>query len=121
MDALTARHRHDEDCPLDTTLQILSGKWKSIILCRLRTQEMRFTELLLTLNGCTRRMLALQLSQLITDQIIVKTIDTSFTPTKTSYRLTALGQSLVPVVLMMNQWGTHYLNTITATALNPQQ
>jgi Predicted transcriptional regulators len=65
--------RHGERCPLDSTLKILDGKWKSIILCRLMQQkEMRYSEILQTLSGCTRRMLSLQLSQLETDHIIKK-------------------------------------------------
>lgn len=38
MDAMAMRTRHTELCPLDTTLKILDGKWKSIILCRLMDQ-----------------------------------------------------------------------------------
>ncbi|MFC6182120.1 winged helix-turn-helix transcriptional regulator [Lactiplantibacillus daowaiensis] len=112
MDAFSTQTRHGEVCPLDTTLKILDGKWKSIILCHLMQQDLRYTELLNTLPGCTRRMLSLQLSQLITDQIIQKDIDTSFVPIKTSYRLTALGQSLVPVIQAMDQWGTDYIQTL---------
>ncbi|MFW6756487.1 winged helix-turn-helix transcriptional regulator [Lactiplantibacillus plantarum] len=35
--------RHEEFCPLDTTLSILSGKWKSIIICRLMGSSQRFS------------------------------------------------------------------------------
>lgn len=105
--------RHGEHCPLDSTLKILDGKWKSIILCRLMQQkEMRYSEILQTLSGCTRRMLSLQLSQLEADHIIKKEIDTSFVPTKTSYHLTELGQSLVPIIKKMDIWGQMYLDTL---------
>ncbi|MCG0890443.1 putative transcription regulator (putative) [Lactiplantibacillus plantarum] len=38
--------RHEEFCPLDTTLSILSGKWKSIIICRLMGNSQRFSSLI---------------------------------------------------------------------------
>lgn len=115
MDAVTQQTRHGEVCPLDTTLQLLAGKWKSIILCRLMQHELRYTQLLKTLPGCTRRMLSLQLAQLEADQIIQKQIDASYVPIKTSYRLTPLGKSLVPIIKLMDQWGEHYIQTVTMT------
>lgn len=116
MTAFDMQTRHGEVCPLDTTLKILTGKWKSIIICRLMHGEQRFTELLHTLPGCTRRMLALQLQELMTDQIIKKTVDLSVTPLKTSYQLTELGMSLIPIVQAMDAWGTTYI-----AALQPKK
>lgn len=113
MDALKTSTRHGEIRPLDTTLKVLDGKWKSIILCRLMNQELRYSELLKSLSGCTRRMLSLQLSQLEHDQIIQKEIDTSFTPIKTSYHLTELGKSLIPIIIGMDQWGEMYIETLS--------
>jgi len=112
MNALSTSMRHDELCPLDSTLKVLDGKWKTIILCRLMHQELRYTEILNSLSGCTRRMLSLQLSQLIEDHIIVKNIDTNYIPIKTSYRLTKLGHSLVPIIESMDTWGKMYIDTI---------
>jgi Predicted transcriptional regulators len=113
MDALETSTRHGEICPLDTTLKILDGKWKSIILCRLMDNELRYSELLRSLSGCTRRMLSLQLSQLEHDQIIQKEIDTTFIPIKISYHLTELGKSLVPIIKSMDQWGELYIEAVS--------
>ena len=112
MTAADMSTRHGEVCPLDTTLNILNGKWKSIILCRLMEHEMRYSELLKSLSGCTKRMLSLQLSQLENDKIIKKEIDTSYIPIKTSYHLTELGQSLIPIILGMDSWGERYLKNL---------
>ncbi|VDG31090.1 hypothetical protein [Lactobacillus crustorum] [Lactiplantibacillus mudanjiangensis] len=113
--ALNTQTRHGEVCPLDTTLKVITGKWKSIILCRLMKQELRYSELLRTLPGCTRRMLSLQLSQLEADHIIQKEVDPTYTPIKTSYHLTELGQSLVPIIQAMDQWGAQYIKTLETT------
>lgn len=112
MDAMAMRTRHTELCPLDTTLKILDGKWKSIILCRLMDQELRYTELLNSLSGCTRRMLSLQLKQLEHDQIICKEVDRTYVPIKTSYHLSPLGQSLVPLIRATDTWGRDYLQVV---------
>lgn len=110
MDAFKMSTRHHEVCPLDSVLMMLSGKWKSIILCRLMTRECRYSELLRSLNGCTRRMLSRQLKQLERDGLIVKRTDTTYVPIKTSYRLTPIGRSLIPVIQAMTDWGTTYLS-----------
>ncbi|MCT3063571.1 winged helix-turn-helix transcriptional regulator [Lactiplantibacillus pentosus] len=104
--------RHNEVCPLDVTINIIDGKWKSIILCRLMSKELRHSELLHSLSGCTRRMLSLQLADLIRDHIVYKTIDATCAPIKTTYHLTKLGTSLIPLIKAMDTWGEMYLNTI---------
>lgn len=102
--------KHNEVCPLDCTIQIINGKWKSIILCRLMEKDLRYSELLRSLSGCTRRMLSLQLSELIADRIIYKTVDPTFVPIKTTYHLTELGHSLIPIIKEMDTWGERYLD-----------
>lgn len=104
--------RHNEVCPLDVTIKIIDGKWKSIILCRLMTKSFRYSELLNSLSGCTRRMLSLQLSDLIHDHIVYKTIDVNCIPIKTTYHLTKLGRKLIPLIKEMNKWGKMYLVAI---------
>ncbi|MEE6727841.1 helix-turn-helix domain-containing protein [Pediococcus acidilactici] len=97
-------------CPLGCTIQIINGKWKSIILCRLMKKDLRYSGLLRSLSGCTRRMLSLQLSELIADRIIYKTVDPTFVPIKTTYHLTGLGHSLISVIKEMDTWGERYLD-----------
>lgn len=109
MTAIELSTRHAEFCPLDTTLKVLDGKWKSIILCRLMAESLGYTQLLKSLKGCTRRMLSLQLNQLVADRIVEKTVNTQTVPIQTRYSLTPLGESLVPVILEMNTWGRQYI------------
>ncbi len=111
MNAINSSTKHQEFCPLDTTLEILSGKWKSIIICRLMEKKMRFTELLRTMPSCTRRMLALQLNQLADSHIIFKKIYPDDVPIKTVYALTGLGETLVPIIKQMDTWGLNYLKS----------
>ncbi|MFC4652101.1 winged helix-turn-helix transcriptional regulator [Lactococcus nasutitermitis] len=103
---------HGEFCPLDTTIKILSGRWKTIILNRLMKEELHFNELVRRIPNCTRRMLALQLKELIEAQIVDKKILTDKFPVQTCYTLTEQGKSLLPIVWSMNQWGEQYIKKI---------
>lgn len=112
LNAVQMSRRHQELCPLDSTLGILSGKWKSIIICRLMHGPHRFSELQREIPGCTRRMLSLQLNQLAKDRIVSRHVDASAVPIRTTYKLTTLGQSLVPIIRRMDEWGSMYLSHV---------
>lgn len=97
-----------EGCPVESTLQVIAGKWKSVIIYHLiKETNLRFNELQKLMPNCSRRMLALQLKELENDQIIDKTVFPTVPP-KTSYRLTALGATLTPLILEMEKWGSKY-------------
>lgn len=112
MNAVQMSTRHKEICPLDSTLGILSGKWKSIIICRLMQGPHRFSGLQREIPGCTRRMLALQLDQLEKDKIISRSVNADTVPISTTYKLTNLGKSLVPIIRQMDEWGCMYLASV---------
>lgn len=95
-------------CPIESTLQIISGKWKSVIIFHLMKQNVcRFSQLQRWMTGCSRRMLALQLQELEQDGIISKQIY-PVVPIKTEYRLTEYGKTLTPIILAMEDWGEEY-------------
>ncbi|MGY3729363.1 winged helix-turn-helix transcriptional regulator [Lactococcus termiticola] len=100
---------HFEVCPLDTTIKILSGRWKSIIICRLMQENLHFNELSRRIPDCTRRMLALQLKELIEAGIVYKNKTSELTTFNIEYSLTDIGNSLLPVISEMNEWGSKYL------------
>lgn len=108
--ALESKNKHSEICPLDTTLEILAGKWKSIILCRLMNNKLHFNDLNRSIHNCSKRMLAIQLKQLIEDDIVQKNIViTNQNQIMISYSLTDLGKSLVPIIKKMDKWGSQYI------------
>ncbi|WP_412989674.1 winged helix-turn-helix transcriptional regulator [Pediococcus siamensis] len=104
------RHIFDcqEGCPVESTLQIISGKWKCVILYHvIKNKVCRFSELQRFIPDCSRRMLALQLRELEQDGILMKRIY-PVVPPKTEYRLTKFGQTLIPVIEAMETWGDFY-------------
>ncbi|TPR15019.1 transcriptional regulator [Apilactobacillus timberlakei] len=110
VDRISKKHIYDcqDGCPVESTLQIISGKWKSVILYHLfKNEVMRFNDFDKNISGCSKRMLSLQLKELEDDGVIIKKIYPVIPP-KTEYRLTDFGQTLYPVINEMNKWGRKY-------------
>lgn len=100
----------DVGCPVQNTLQFISGKWKTVILYHIFENEvLRFSELQTKLPYVSKRMLARQLAELENDGIIVKRIYPVI-PVKTEYRITIFGKTFLPVVRAMEQWGNDYIS-----------
>ncbi|MEW9701135.1 winged helix-turn-helix transcriptional regulator [Paenibacillus sp. SI8] len=96
-------------CNVEETLDIVVGKWKAIILLHLLySGTKRFSELKTLIPNITQKMLTHQLREL-EDQDIIKRVVYPEVPPKVEYSVTAYGESLKPVLLMMHQWGTSHL------------
>lgn len=105
-----------EGCPVESTLQIIAGKWKAVILYHLIKNDVcHFGQLQRQMKDCSRRMLALQLKELENDGIIEKTIYPVKLP-KTDYRLTSFGKTLIPVINSLEAWGSHYNQVVSGGA-----
>lgn len=97
-----------DGCPVESTIQFIAGKWKSVILYHIiKNTCVRFGELNANIPGCAPRMLARQLAELETDNIIKKNVY-STKPMVTNYSLTSFGMTLKPVIMAMEQWGNRY-------------
>jgi DNA-binding HxlR family transcriptional regulator len=96
--------RKGQKCPAETTLDIIGGRWKVLILWQLFPGERRFSELFRALEGITQKMLTQQLRELEKDGIVHRQIYPQIPP-KVEYSLTPLGKSLRPVVDAMCEWG----------------
>jgi DNA-binding HxlR family transcriptional regulator len=94
-------------CAVETTLNIIDGRWKVLILRELFAGTMRFAQLQRALQGVTQKMLTQQLRELEADGIVHRQVYPEVPP-KVEYSLTPLGQSLWPVLEAMHDWGMHY-------------
>ncbi|MNC20117.1 MULTISPECIES: winged helix-turn-helix transcriptional regulator [Paenibacillus] len=94
-------------CPVETTLDIIGGKWKGIILYQLMEGTKRFNEFRRLNPGITQFMLTLQLRELERDGIIHREIYKEVPP-KVEYSLTDFGRTLEPVIVSMKAWGESY-------------
>lgn len=91
-------------CPVAFTVDVIGGKWKSLILFHLMSGTKRFNELRRLIPDVTQRMLTLQLRELETDRVIHREIYREVPP-KVEYSLTELGNTLAPLVRAMREWG----------------
>lgn len=92
-------------CGLRRSLDILSGKWKPLILHRLfEEKEVRFVELWRKMPRVSKKVLSEQLKQLEEDDIIQR-IEVYNFPPEVYYRLTEKGYKLGPILDTLHAWG----------------
>lgn len=103
----TTTAQYSDFCPVNTTLSVIGGKWKVLILYHLIEQTQRFNELRRQLPDITQRMLTLQLRELEEDGLIHREVY-PVVPPKVEYSLTEFGRTLLPVIEAMHQWGVEY-------------
>ena len=95
---------------MDTTLALIGGKYKALILWHLIGHTLRFGELRKLIPQATAKMLTQQLRELETDHLIIRTVY-PVVPPKVEYMLTELGESIKPILLVMYDWGTARLRS----------
>ena len=96
-------------CSMEVTLDLIGGKWKSLILWHLGEDTLRFSALRRTLPQVTQKMLTQQLRELEECGLVKRFIYTQIPP-KVEYSLTEAGKSLLPILATLCQWGLNYVN-----------
>ncbi len=91
-------------CAVETTLKVIGGRWKVLILRELLVGIQRFNQLHRSISGITQKMLTQQLRELEEDGIVHRQVYAQVPP-KVEYSLTPLGESLNPVLEAMHEWG----------------
>jgi len=105
------KNRVIENCPVGATLNVLSGKWKLLILFHLEGGTKRFNELRREIPEITQRMLTNQLRELENDKIIVRKVY-ACVPPKVEYSLSPIGKTLSPVLEHLKKWGACYIKSL---------
>lgn len=104
----TRPYHYRYGCSVEATLDVIGGRWKGVILFHLLSGTKRFNELQRLVQGCTQRMLTLQLRELERDGVVQRTVYAEVPP-KVEYSLTEFGRSLEPILLLMREWGDRYI------------
>ena len=94
-------------CPVETTLTMISDKWKVLILRDLLTGTKRFGELKKSLTGVSQKVLTSQLREM-EENGLVECKAYPEVPPRVEYSLTPLGRSLKPIMDAMRVWGEQY-------------
>ncbi|WP_246362206.1 winged helix-turn-helix transcriptional regulator [Paenibacillus alba] len=109
-----------EGCPVETTLEVIGGKWKGLLLYQLIDGPKRFSEFRRLYPGITQFMLTLQLRELERDGIIHREVYKQVPP-KVEYSLTEFGRTLESIILSMRNWGDAYKDTLNDFRVLSQQ
>jgi DNA-binding HxlR family transcriptional regulator len=98
---------------VQTTLKVLGGKWKLLILWYLKDEPKRFSELKRSIPDITEKMLMQQLRELEKDEIIVRNVR-STVPLKVEYSFSDYGTTIIPVLTPLCDWGKEHLQRINS-------
>lgn len=95
-------------CPMEMTLDLIGGKWKALILWHLAYDgTLRFGALRRLFPRVTQKMLTQQLRELERDGLVLRTVYPEVPP-KVEYSLTRIGDSLLPALVALNEWGNDF-------------
>lgn len=94
-------------CPVETTLMLIGDKWKVLILRDLLPGTKRFGELKRSIGSVSQKVLTAQLRDMEEKGLLERKVYAEVPP-RVEYTLTALGQSLRPILEAMAGWGEEY-------------
>ena len=94
-------------CPVETTLTLISDKWKVLILRDLLSGTKRFGELKKSIGHVTQKVLTAQLRDMEENGLLHRRTYAEVPP-RVEYSLTDLGRSLKPVLDALQEWGARY-------------
>ena len=97
-------HGQKYNCSFDLAMDLIGGKWTGKILFRLRNGAMRSSELQRSLLGISNKMFTQTVRELEKNNIINRTVY-PVVPPKVEYKLTEVGQSVLPIILELADWG----------------
>lgn len=102
--------------PVRDALDVISGKWKLLIIISISVGNCRFTDIQESIPGITPRALAKELKDLEHHMLIKRLIVESY-PVKISYTLDDYAKSLTPVIDALKDWGINHQKKLDGNKL----
>ena len=93
-----------ENCPINYTMNKIGGKWKPVILHRIKVGVNRFGILQRAIPIINKQMLTSQLRELEADGFIKREIFAEIPP-RVEYSITKSGETIFPLLDAIQQWG----------------
>lgn len=93
---------------IDVSMEVISGKWKALILCYIGIGINRNGELLRNIPEVSQKVLTQQLKQLVNDDILERVVY-SEKPLHIEYHFTEYGKSLKDILLSLCRWGENHI------------
>jgi DNA-binding HxlR family transcriptional regulator len=99
------------ECDLTYAVCKIGGRWKLLILDKLKDRKLRFSELRKSIVGITERMLTLQLRELEKEGLVKRTVYAEVPP-RVDYELTEIARELIPIWSLLSKWGGKHKDLI---------
>lgn len=96
-------------CAAETTIDVLAGKWRLMVIFWLLQSPLRFNALQRRLGAITHRTLSKTLKAMEADGLLVRN-DHQEVPPRVDYALTKKGRSLEPILVAMQRWAEENKN-----------
>lgn len=103
-------------CPVETTLEVISTRWGALIVRDLLNGPLRYKELQRSLGDISQKVLTENLRQLEARGILTRTVYEQVPP-RVEYKLTELGQSMRTLFDALWAWGEHYQEVVAQSQL----
>lgn len=94
-------------CPVETTLMLISDRWKVLIIRDLLGGTKRFGELKKSVGNISQKVLTANLRKMEADGLLTREVFPEVPP-RVEYTLTETGYSLKPILDSMVIWGEEY-------------
>lgn len=93
-------------CSLELTMELIGGKWKTMMIYHLKDGGLRSSDLQRTLSGISNKMFTQTARELERSGIIKRKVY-PVVPPKVEYSLTETGMSVLPIIMDLAAWGTN--------------
>lgn len=99
--------RLEPKCPIRTTMELIGGKWRLLIINHIGKEELRYGELKKAIPDISEKMLAQELKNLVDGNLVLR-INYNEVPPKVGYRLTKIGEKVLPLIAEFARFGERY-------------
>ncbi|MGL4851293.1 MAG: winged helix-turn-helix transcriptional regulator [Phocaeicola sp.] len=96
-------------CSLELAMELIGGKWKTMMLFHLKDGAMRSGDLQRSLQGIANKMFTQTARELEADGLLKRTVH-PVVPPKVEYELSEKGRRVLPIVLQLAEWGIQMSN-----------
>ncbi len=98
-------------CPLEASMDLLAGKWRSLILWHLIKEDLRFSQIQKIVPGISKKVLSEHLRVLEQNDLIKRTVFPEVPP-RVEYSITAKGKTLEEPLDILENWARENLEAI---------
>lgn len=91
-------------CPIESTLSLINGKWKILILKELSQGPVRYGQIGNHISTVSAKVLTQQLREMMDDGLVVRNVFAEMPP-RVEYSLSEMGISIFAVFKELRRWG----------------